>query len=243
MTYCVALNLRDGLVMLADTRTNAGADNVHTFRKLHVVEVPGDRVLAIMTAGNLAVSQAVLNLIEEGLDTERGRETLRTVPSMWRAAELIGEAVRRVYRTDGPAMLAQNIAFDVSFLLGGQIIGGPMRLFEVYAAGNFIEAGPEMPFFQLGEHKYGKPILDRALSWETPLEDGVKLVLISMDSTLRSNLTVGLPIDLLVVRNGALRVEREHRITEDDPYFRMIRERWSAALREAYQGIPRPEWQ
>jgi putative proteasome-type protease len=242
MTYCVALNVRDGVVMLADTRTNAGADNVRTFRKLHLIETPGERVLAIATAGNLAVSQAVLNLLAEGVETERGVETLHTVPTVFRAAHLIGEAVRRVFQVDGEALQAQNVSFDVSFLLGGQIAGGPMRLFQIYSAGNFIEAGADTPFLQIGEHKYGKPILDRALSYDTPLEDGVKLVLISMDSTLRSNLTVGLPIDLLVLRAGSLKVERQRRIGEDDPYFRMIRERWSSALREAYQGIPRPSW-
>jgi putative proteasome-type protease len=242
MTYCVALNVRDGLVMLADTRTNAGSDNVRTFRKLHVIEAPGERVLAIMAAGNLAVSQSVMNLLAEGVETERGVETLHNVPTVFRAANLIGTAVRQVFRVDGEALQAQNVSFDVSFLLGGQIAGGPMRLFQIYAAGNFVEAGPDMPFLQIGEHKYGKPILDRALRHETPLEDGVKLVLISMDSTLRSNLTVGLPVDLLLLRADTLRVELQRRIGEDDPYFRMIRERWSSALREAYQGIPRPDW-
>ena len=146
--------------------------------------------------------------------------------------------MRQVYEVDGESLQAQNVSFDVSFLLGGQIAGGPLRLFQIYAAGNFIESDRDMPFLQIGEHKYGKPILDRALSHDTPLEDGVKLVLVSMDSTLRSNLTVGLPIDLLVLREGALKIERQRRITEDDPYFRMIRERWSSALREAFQSIP-----
>jgi putative proteasome-type protease len=228
--------------MLADTRTNAGSDNVRTFRKLHVLEQPGERVLAIMSAGNLAVSQAVMNLLAEGVETERPRETLHDVPTVFRAASLIGAAVRQVYQVDGEALQAQSVPFEVSFLLGGQIAGGPMRLFQIYAAGNFVEAGPDMPFLQIGEHKYGKPILDRALGHETPLEDGVKLALISMDSTLRSNLTVGMPVDLLLLRAGALRVEMQRRIGEDDPYFRMIRERWSSALREAYQGIPRPDW-
>jgi len=241
MTYCVALHLREGLVMLADTRTNAGSDNVRTFRKLHVVEVPGERIFGIMTAGNLAISQAVMNLVTDAA-AQNGRDTLFNVPNVLRAAQLLGDAVRQVYRDDGPALSAQNIAFDVSLLLGGQVAGGPLQLFQIYSAGNFIEAGPDMPFLQIGEHKYGKPILDRALTWDTPLEDGVKLVLISMDSTLRSNLTVGLPADLLVVRDGALKAERQYRINEDDPYFRMIRERWSSALREAYQSIPRPDW-
>lgn len=243
MTYCVALHLRDGLVMLADTRTNAGADNVRTYRKLHVIEVPGERVLAVMTAGNLAVSQAVLNRVAEGIETDRGRETLQNVPTVLRAAQRIGDAVREVFRVDGDALQAQGVSFDVSLIVGGQIAGGPPRLFQVYAAGNYIEAGPDMPFLQIGEHKYGKPILDRALSYDTSLEDGVKLVLISMDSTLRSNLTVGLPADLLMMRTNALRIERQHRVCEDDAYFRMIRERWSSALREAYQSIPRPDWQ
>ena len=242
MTYCVALNVHDGLVMLADTRTNAGADNIRTFRKLHVVENPGERVLALLSAGNLAVSQAVLNRLSEGFESERGPETLRTAPSIFRAAQLIGNAVREVYEADGEALQAQSISFDVSFLLGGQIAGGPVRLFQIYAAGNFIEAGPDMPFLQIGEHKYGKPILDRALTYDTPLEAGVKLALISMDSTLRSNLTVGLPIDLLLLRTDALRVGLQRRIGDDDPYFRSIRERWSSALREAYQGLPRPDW-
>jgi putative proteasome-type protease len=239
VTYCVALHLRDGLVLLADTRTNAGPDNILTFRKLHVVERPGERVLALLTAGNLALSQGVVNALREGAD---GEVTLRDAPSLLRAAESVGAAVRRVYQVDGPTLQAQNVSFDVSFLLAGQIAGDRPRLFQIYAAGNFIEASSDVPFLQIGEHKYGKPILDRALRYETPLEDGIKLALISMDSTLRSNLTVGLPIDLAVVRRDALRVELSRRIGEDDPYFRMIRERWSQALREAYQAIPRPEW-
>ena len=154
----------------------------------------------------------------------------------------MGEAIRRVYRVDGAAMQAQNITFDVSVLLAGQLKGRAMRLFQIYSAGNFIEATPDTPFLQIGEHKYGKPILDRAAHYETELYDGVKLLLISMDSTLRSNLTVGMPVDLLVYRRDALKVELRRRVTEDDPYFRMIRDRWSAALREAYLTIPRPDW-
>jgi putative proteasome-type protease len=200
-------------------------------------------VLALLAAGNLALSQAVVNALAEGAEDGGGSETLASVPSMFRAAQLVGAVTRRVFRDEGEALKAQNVPFDVSFLLGGQIAGGPMRLFQIYAAGNFIEAGPDMPFLQIGEHKYGKPILDRALGYETDLRDAIKLVLISMDSTLRSNLTVGLPMDLLVARAGALQVETLRRIGDEDPYFRMIRERWSAALREAYQAIPAPPWQ
>ena len=242
MTYCVSLLLRDGLVLLSDTRTNAGPDNILNFRKMHVIEQPGERALALLTAGNLSLSQAILSALQEGVETTHGRETLRSVPTMLRAAQLVGHAIRQVYQDDGPSLEAQKIPFDVSLLLGGQIVGDDMRLFQLYAAGNFIEASPDTPFLQIGEHKYGKPILDRALSHATPLEDGVKLVLISMDSTLRSNLAVGLPIDLLVLRRDELRVGLQRRISEEDAYFRMIRERWGNALREAYQAIPKPDW-
>jgi putative proteasome-type protease len=243
MTYCVGLDLKEGLVLLSDTRTNAGIDNISTFGKMHIFEATGDRVIVLLTAGNLAISQGIVNMLTEGIESESGRvETLYTVGGMFRAAQLVGEAVRRVYRADGPSMQAQNVQFDVSVLLGGQIKGRAMRLFQVYSAGNFIEATPDTPFLQIGEHKYGKPILDRAAHYETALYDGVKLVLISMDSTLRSNLTVGMPIDLLVYRRDALKVELRRRITEDDAYFRMIRDRWSAALRDAYRTIPQPDW-
>ncbi len=242
MTYCVGLDLRDGLVLLSDTRTNAGIDHVSTFGKMHVFEIPGERVIVLLTAGNLSLGQGVVNLLREGIESEGTPETLLTVPSMFRAAQLVGEAIRHVYHIDGPPLQEQNVSFDVSILLGGQLKGRSMRLFQVYSAGNFIEATPETPFLQIGEHKYGKPILDRAASYDTELYDGVKLVLVSMDSTLRSNLTVGMPIDLLVYRRDALTVELRRRITEDDEYFRMIRERWSAALRDAYRTIPRPDW-
>ena len=242
MTYCVGLYLKDGLVMLSDTRTNAGVDNISIFSKMHIYEIPGERFMTVMTAGNLAVTQAVVNMLHEGIDTGERIETLYTVPSMFRAAQLVGEAVRRVYRTDGPTLEAQNVKFDVSLLLGGQLKGRGMRLFQIYAAGNFIEATPDTPFLQIGETKYGKPILDRVLQFDTDPRDGVKLVLVSMDSTLRSNLTVGMPIDLMVYRRDAMKAEIRRRITDTDPYFRMISQGWSEALRDAYRAIPRPDW-
>jgi len=242
MTYCVGLYLKDGLVMLSDTRTAAGVDNISTFSKMHIYEIPGERFMTVMTAGNLAVTQAVVNMLHEGIDTGERVETLYTVPGMFRAAQLVGEAVRRVFRTDGPTLEAQNLKFDVSLLLGGQVKGRAVRLFQIYAAGNFIEATPDTPFLQIGETKYGKPILDRVLQYETDPRDGVKLVLVSMDSTLRSNLTVGMPIDLMVYRRDAMRAEIRRRITDTDPYFRMISDGWSEALRNAYRAIPRPEW-
>lgn len=244
MTYCVGLDLKQGLVMLADSRTNAGVDHISTFSKLHVFEEPGRRMIALMTAGNLAITQAVVNMVQEGLENPKTGEveTIETVPSMFRAAQLVGDAVRQVYRTDGEALQAQGVPFDVSLLVGGQILGRSMRLFQVYAAGNFIEATEDTPFLQIGERKYGKPILDRSVTPGTPLPEAVKLALISMDSTLRSNLTVGMPIDLLVYQRDSCRVGLRRRITEDDPYFRMIRERWSDALRAAYRAIPEPDF-
>jgi len=242
MTYCVGLHLDDGLVLLSDTRTNAGVDNVSTFSKMHVVEAPGERVLVLLSAGNLAVTQSVVNLLHEGVEIDGTLEGLLGVPSMFRAAQLVGAAVRQVWRVDGPALQEQNVNFDVSILLGGQIFGRPTRLYQIYSAGNFIEATPDSPFLQIGEHKYGKPILDRAVQHGMKVEDGIKLALISMDSTLRSNLSVGLPIDLLVYRTNELKIGLKRRITEDDEYFRMIRERWSAALRDAYRTIPTPTW-
>ena len=242
MTYCVGLALKDGLVLLSDTRTNAGVDNISIFSKMHVFKIPGERYLALLTAGNLAVGQAVVNMLHEGIKTNERVETLYTVSSPFRAAQLAGEAVRRLFHTEGDALKAQGVPFDVSILLAGEIKGRGMRMFQIYSAGNFIEATPDTPFLQIGEHKYGKPILDRVVQYDTELMDGVKLVLVSMDSTLRSNLTVGMPIDLLVYRRGTLEPELRRRITEDDAYFQMIRERWSEALRDAYRAIPRPPW-
>jgi putative proteasome-type protease len=242
MTYCVGLLLDAGLVMLSDTRTNAGVDNISVFGKTFVEEQPGERSLVLLTAGNLAVTQAVWNRLQEGVRLDGEATTLARVPSMFRAAQLVGAAVREVFQADGPGLRSQGLNFDVSILLGGQIGTQPPRLFLVYAAGNFIEATRDTPFLQIGEHKYGKPILDRVLVPETPLADGLTLALISMDSTLRSNLTVGLPIDLTVLRRDALAVSLRRRITEDDPYFAFLRQRWSESLREAYRALPRPDW-
>jgi len=230
--------------MLADTRTNAGMDNISTFTKLQQFYRQGDRMIATMTAGNLAVSQAVINLLQDGMvDPETGAlETIYSVKSMFDAAALAGRAVRQVHRIHGEAMKDTGVTFDVSILMGGQLAGRTMRLFHVYAAGNFIEATRDTPFLQIGEHKYGKPILDRSVTSATTLSDGVKLSLISMDSTLRSNLSVGLPLDLLVYRNDSIDDIETHRITEHDPYFAMIRERWSTALRDTQRSIPSPDW-
>ncbi len=243
MTYCVGLFLQDGLVLLSDTRTNAGPDSIATFGKMHVI-APGDRVIVMMTAGNLAVTQAVVARVCEGagIAPDEPFETLMTVKSMYEAAELVGDAIRKIYANSASSFNQQNVMFDASILLCGQIEGRRMRMFQVYSAGNFIEATPDTPFFQIGEAKYGKPILDRVATHQTPLDDAVKLALISMDSTLRSNFSVGLPADLLVYRKDTQRIAVQQRIGEDDLYYRTIRENWSAALRQAYRDLPAPPW-
>ena len=232
--------------MIADTRTNAGLDNIATFRKLHIVEKPGERAIAMATAGNLAVSQSVASMVNEGLgNPETGEtETLQTVNSMFKAAQLVGRAIREVHRVDGIMQEQQQSQgpFDVSMLLGGQIAGDRMRLFMIYSAGNFIEATSDTPYLQIGEHKYGKPILDRSVTDKTELYDALKLGLISMDSTIRSNLGVGLPIDLVVMRRDELKAELSYRIDGSEPYFHDLRERWSSALRAAYLAIPPPPY-
>ena len=230
--------------MLADTRTNGGVDNISSFAKLHVFNTPGERQIAAMTSGNLAVSQAVINLIREGIpDPKTGQlRTIQSVPGMFEAASLVSEAVRWVFEKHGKVMRAQKVAFDVSLLVGGQIAGGKQRLFQIYAAGNFIEATRDTPFLQVGEHKYGKPILDRSISADTPLTDGIKLALISMDSTLRSNLSVGMPLDLLVYTRDRIDGGMQRRIGENDAYFKQLREAWSKALGDAQRGIAGPDW-
>ena len=244
MTYCAGILVDQGLVMIADTRTNAGLDNVSTFRKLNTFVVPGERVLALASAGNLAVSQSVVSLLAEGLENPKTGEieTLDQAPTLFRAAQFIGRVIRHVRAYDAKGLEEAALAFDVSFLLGGQIRGGPMRLYMIYAAGNFIECGQDAPFLQIGEHKYGKPILDRAVKFRTDIYDALKIGLISMDSTMRSNLGVGLPIDIAVIRRDALTTEVAHRIEAGEPYFHDLRERWSAALRAAHMAIPRPPY-
>jgi len=245
MTYCCGVLVRDGLVLIADTRTNAGLDNISTFRKLHIFEEPGRHVIGIASAGNLSVTQSVISLLNEGVeDAETGeRHQLREARTMFQAAQLVGRAIRQVQRMNGLVMeQASAISFEVSFLLGGQIAGGPMRLYMIYSAGNFIECTQDTPFLQIGEHKYGKPVLDRAVTYEMEIADALKTSLISMDSTMRSNLGVGLPIDVLVVCSDKLQAELKYRIEPGEPYFHDLRERWSAALRAAHSSIPRPPY-
>ena len=244
MTYGCGILVREGLVMIADTRTNAGLDNISTFRKLHVWSEPGDRVIALASSGNLSLSQSVRSILNEGFeDPQTGeRETLMNAPTMFQAAQRVGRAIRQVHRTDAVALEAADIDFDLAFLLGGQIKGGPLRLFMLYAAGNSIECTTDTPYLQIGEHKYGKPILDRAIGFEINLHDALKIGLISMDSTMQSNLGVGMPIDLLMVRRDACAAELTFRIEPRESYFSDLRDRWSAALKAAHTAIPRPPY-
>jgi putative proteasome-type protease len=244
MTYCCGILVKEGLVMIADTRTNAGLDNVSTFRKLHVFSKPGERIMAIASAGNLSISQSVLSTLTEGLENPATAETetLMNAPTMFQAAQRIGRAIRVVNATESDALKSEDISFDVSFLFGGQIKGERMRLFMIYPAGNFIECTTDTPYLQIGEHKYGKPVLDRAMHYDVDLYEALKSGLISMDSTMRSNLAVGLPLDVLVVRTGTCDADLNHRIEAGEPYFHDLRSRWSAALRAAHQNIPRPPY-
>jgi len=244
MTYCCGILVRDGLVMIADTRTNAGLDNISTFRKLHIYTQPGERVMALASSGNLSLSQTVRSMLTEGIENpETGeRETLMNAPTMFQAAQRIGRAVRGIQSVEGKALESASVDHEIAFLFGGQIKGGRLRLFMIYSAGNFIECTTDTPYFQIGEHKYGKPVLDRAVSFDTDLYDGLKLGLISMDSTMRSNLGVGLPIDIMVARRDSCTAELDHRIGPEDPYFQDLRESWSSALRAAHMNIPRPPY-
>jgi len=240
MTYCVAMGVEEGLVFLADTRTNAGVDHISTSRKMAVFEEPGERVLVLLVAGNLAITQATLQVLTEPQDA--ARTTLWNAPTMVEAARVVGEAVREVHRRDAEALKTFNVDFNCSFILGGQIGSHPMRLFQIYAAGNFIETSSVNPYFQIGESKYGKPIIDRVLTPQTPLDEAAKCALISMDSTLRSNLSVGLPLDLLVYERDALRVTRYASLDQSNAYFEMIHSTWGARLRQVFGEIPDPLW-
>ena len=239
MTYCVGLMLDAGMVLLSDTRTNAGLDNIAVYRKTFTFENPGEKVVAILTAGSLSVTQTTIAQLEEAItDTAEGdTETIISAPTMLQTAEVIGQVLSRVAR-DINAKLEQTAQMaSASFIVAGQRKGGGMRMFLVYPEGNFIEATRDTPFLQIGEHKYGKPILDRVVTPETSLSDAKKAVLLSMDSTLRSNLSVGMPLDLTVIENDALRVTERRRIAPDDEGFQAMSRAWSQALRDAFTEI------
>jgi putative proteasome-type protease len=244
MTYCVGIRLNAGLVFLSDSRTNAGLDAISTFRKMMIYEQPGERFMVMLSAGNLSISQSVREVLQvEKIDngTEEGL-TIWNATSMFDATRVLGAAVRRVYEQDGAALKNAGVDFNASMIFGGQIKGEAMRLFLVYSAGNFIEATRETCFFQVGESKYGKPILDRVLTPTTALDEAAKCALVSMDSTLKSNLSVGLPLDLLVYREGSFKSDEIACLDENNPYFKMIHSTWGQRLREVFESIDDPRW-
>lgn len=244
MTYCVAIKLNAGLVFLSDSRTNAGLDQISSFRKMIVYEKPGDRFMVLLSAGNLSISQSVREMLQvEQLKNEDGEPiTIWNSKSMFDAARVLGSAIRHVYQRDGESLKNAGVEFNVSLIFGGQIKGEGMRLFQVYSAGNFIEATNETPYFQVGESKYGKPVLDRVIQPTTPLDEAAKCALVSMDSTLKSNLSVGLPLDLVVYEEGKYASDRIVCIEENNPYFQMLRRSWGGKLREAFDSLEDPQW-
>ncbi|MEY2863996.1 MAG: hypothetical protein RLY58_1703 [Pseudomonadota bacterium] len=239
MTYCVAMRLEEGLIFVSDSRTNAGIDHIATFRKLHRFGIPDERMIVIQTAGNLATSQAVVarlfHLMQAGLDRH-----LNNVATLFEAASLVGETMREVMLRTSMVSKNGDYDFSSSILLGGQIKGQPPELYNIYPQGNFISATEDTPYFQIGESKYGKPILDRALNYRSPLDKALRCALISFDSTIRSNLSVGTPLDLLVYRNDSFDFPEGRRLYENDPYFSMIRQQWSDGLRNTLAGLPPP---
>jgi putative proteasome-type protease len=239
MTYCVGLKIDRGLVFMSDTRTNAGMDSISTFKKMHVWEEPGERVIVLMSAGNLATTQAVVSLLEERTKAVADRRaTLLETPSMYQTVRLVGDTVKEVIAHSSPAGEKADSYFNASFILGGQIKGSPPRLFMIYPEGNFIESTDDTPFFQIGETKYGKPIIIRAYERTMSLAETVKLLLVSFDSTLKSNLSVGLPLDLLFLEKDAFKVGLKKRIAQDDQYYRTISDGWSNALKTAFASLP-----
>ena len=242
MTYCVGMLLDAGMVFLSDSRTNAGVDHISTFRKTFIFQRPGERVLVLMTSGNLAVTQAMVSMLKSKLDAGEDIESLYNAPNMFAAARHVGDTLREVFQRDAEGLAAFSIEFNASIILGGQIKGEPPRLFTVYAAGNFIEATPETTYFQVGESKYGKPIIDRTITRKTTLDDAVKCALISMDSTVKSNLSVGLPLDLVCVHTDEYCVAVHQSIDSSNPYFSALRQRWGDSLRHAFDELPRPDW-
>jgi putative proteasome-type protease len=242
MTYCVALKLDSGMLFASDCRTNAGVDHIATFSKMKIFEHKDDRIFVILSSGNLAVTQGVMNILDRHRHAEPGKDTVWNVGSLYDVATLVGEALRDVQRRDGPYLAQSNIDYNATLLLGGQVKGEEPRLFNIYAQGNFIEAVSDTIYFQVGESKYGKPILDRVLTTGTPYQEAAKCALISFDSTIRSNISVGMPIDLLWYPRDALRVGVQRRIGEGDPYFSMIRNAWGSGLRRVFTELPNPDW-
>jgi len=242
MTYCVAMSLEAGMIFAADSRTNAGVDQIGRFSKLRVFARESDRVVVTLSSGNLSMTQNALNILEQRSRSGDSQLQLWNAPSMFDIARLVGDALREVKTRDGPYLLQNNIDSHATFIVGGQVRGEPPRLFEVYSEGNFIEATADTCYFQIGESKYGKPVIDRVITRSTSLQEATKCTIVSFDSTMRSNISVGLPIDLAVYETDGLRLKLQKRIEESDPYFQMIHTQWGEGLRRVFAELPNPEW-
>jgi putative proteasome-type protease len=242
MTYCVAMSLDAGMIFASDSRTNAGVDQISRFCKMRVFVRDGHRVIVTLSSGNLSITQNALNILDQRARTGDSQMHLWNAASMFDIARLTGDALREVKERDGEYLAQNRIDCNASFLVGGQIRGEPPRLFNIYSEGNFIEATPDTCYFQIGELKYGKPVIDRVISRSTSLVDATKCTLVSFDSTMRSNISVGLPIDLLVYETDALRVRLSRRIDESDPYFQMVHTQWGEGLRRVFGQLPDPGW-
>ena len=242
MTYCVGLLVDTGLVMLSDSRTNAGVDQINTFRKMATFPQAHDRVLVLLSAGNLAITQAVVNLLHQPPVGSDAPTRFMQASNMFNAARVVGDALREIHERDAESLRELGHEFNGTFILGGQIKGEEPRLFHIYSAGNFIESTTDTPYFQIGESKYGKPIIDRVISRSSSLAQAAKCALVSMDSTIRSNLTVGPPLDLAIIRRDEFKLATHISIDVDNEYFNMIRKRWGFALREVFSELPDPNW-
>lgn len=242
MTYCLAMKLNEGMVFASDSRTNAGVDNVGRFEKMRVFEIPGERIVVVLSSGNLSVTQNAISLMEHLARKHPERIGFLTAGSMFEVANTLGECMREVRKRDGEYLRANNIDDGASFIVGGQIQGDVPRLYLVYSEGNHIESSRETCYFQIGEIKYGKPILDRVISRQTPVEDAIKCTLISFDSTMRSNISVGLPIDLLTIKSDTFRADIVQRLDEGDPYLNAVRNEWNEGLKKLYVQMPRAPW-
>lgn len=242
MTYCVAITLDAGILFASDSRTNAGVDQIARFSKMRVYARDGERVVVTLSSGNLSITQNVLSTLEQRVRAGESAPHLMNAQSMFDVARLVGDALRDVKTRDGPYLVQNNIDSSANFIVGGQVRGEPPRLFQVYGEGNFIEATIDTPYFQIGESKYGKPVIDRVITRQTTLSAAIKCVLVSFDSTMRSNISVGLPIDLCEIETDALRVRMQRRIDETDPYFRMVHEQWGEGLRRVFADLPDPNW-
>ncbi len=242
MTYCVAMSLDAGMIFASDSRTNAGVDQIARFSKMKVFAKDGDRVIVTLSSGNLAITQSALNNLDHRARMGEQEQSIWNAQSMFDVARMVGDSLREIKTRDGPYLVQNNIDASGNFLVGGQIRGEPHRLFNVYGEGNFIEASPDTCYFQIGESKYGKPVIDRVIKRTSSLLDATKCTVVSFDSTMRSNISVGLPIDLLVYEADSLTVKIQKRIEESDPYFQMMHREWGEGLRRVFAQLPDPDW-